>query len=337
MINLIKKLLKIRIINFMVVGGLGFCLSMIVYYPLTLLLKTHVSILGQSFYLPATLISIPCAISFNYWMNKKWTYKNFTTKAVSYGRYLVMGLATAVLDVVLLFVFVQYVHIFYMLAYVLATIIMFLCRYFISNVWIWNTNKKVSKVAYDWNAYYNGNIIQKWWKREIVKYTIEMSGGNPILDVGCGTSPLLSLLKAEQKFGVDVNNNKVMFMQKKDPSSRYTHYQGFRLPFVDNRFDTVICNEVIEHHHKPNELVKELSRVTVSGGIVIISTPDYSTFLWNIVEFAYGIVMKAGYKLEHKSKFTKTSLESLANAYRLELESYKKVAGCDLVCKFRKI
>jgi putative flippase GtrA len=147
MINLIKKLLKIRIINFMLVGGIGFCVSMAVYYPLTILLKDNLSILGQQFYLPATLISIPCALSCNYYLNKKYTYKNVQAKQLSYGRYLVMGGITAIGDVFVLFLLVQFGHLFYMVATVIATLLMFLSRYFIANAWIWNTKKNKNKTT----------------------------------------------------------------------------------------------------------------------------------------------------------------------------------------------
>jgi dolichol-phosphate mannosyltransferase len=136
-LNLIKRLFKIRIVNFMFVGGLGFLVNMAVYYPVTYWLQTQTTILGQQFYLPATLISLPCSISFNYWMNKKWTFKDKKSSSLSYGQYLVMGLATSVLDVVLLFLLVHFGHLFYMVAFILATIVMFLSRYFISNFWIW--------------------------------------------------------------------------------------------------------------------------------------------------------------------------------------------------------
>jgi len=39
---------------------------------------------------------------------------------------------------------------------------------------------------YDWRAYYNGNPIQKYWKRQISQKAIAMIGvDNPVLEVGC--------------------------------------------------------------------------------------------------------------------------------------------------------
>ena len=144
MINLWKRMWKIRIFNFMFVGSCGFLLNLCIYYPLTVLIHNKITFLNQVFYLPALLITAPITIAFNYWMNKKWTFKDSTTKSLSLGRYELMGLSTMIFDLFIIFVLVQYGHIFYLVAMVLATIIMFLMRYFIANKWIWKTEKVIA-------------------------------------------------------------------------------------------------------------------------------------------------------------------------------------------------
>ena len=144
MINLWKRMWKIRIFNFMFVGSCGFLLNLCIYYPLTVLIHNKITFLNQIFYLPALLITAPITIAFNYWMNKKWTFKDSTTKSLSLGRYELMGLSTMIFDLFIIFFLVQYGHIFYLVAMVLATIIMFLMRYFIANKWIWKTEKVIA-------------------------------------------------------------------------------------------------------------------------------------------------------------------------------------------------
>ena len=138
------KLWKIRIFNFMFVGGCGFCLNLVIYYPLTLLIHDKVAFLDQVFYLPALLITAPIVIAFNYWMNKKWTFRGEETKSLSLGRYETMGLSTMAFDLVIIFLIVHYGHVFYLVSMVMATIIMFLMRYFIANRWIWKTQVKTN-------------------------------------------------------------------------------------------------------------------------------------------------------------------------------------------------
>ena len=86
MLNLIKRLLKIRLINFMVVGSIGGLISFAVYYPLTFYFKSSVLFLGQIFYLPAVIPSTIAGVTFNYYLNKKWTYGDCKTKSMSLSK-----------------------------------------------------------------------------------------------------------------------------------------------------------------------------------------------------------------------------------------------------------
>lgn len=54
----------------------------------------------------------------------------------------------------------------------------------------------------------------------------------------------------------------------------------YKLPFADQEFDTVLCFETIEHLSEPEQFVRELGRVTKSGGAMILTTPNV---LWEPV------------------------------------------------------
>jgi SAM-dependent methyltransferase len=51
----------------------------------------------------------------------------------------------------------------------------------------------------------------------------------------------------------------------------------FRLPFPDNRFDRVICSEVMEHVHDYGAAIRELTRVLRPGGSMGITIPTATT------------------------------------------------------------
>jgi SAM-dependent methyltransferase len=55
---------------------------------------------------------------------------------------------------------------------------------------------------------------------------------------------------------------------------------GYEFPFGDDVFDTVLCFETIEHFPDPEQLLKELGRVTQPGGTLILTTPNV---LWEPV------------------------------------------------------
>jgi SAM-dependent methyltransferase len=50
-------------------------------------------------------------------------------------------------------------------------------------------------------------------------------------------------------------------------------YDGTRLPFDSESFDTVLSVQVLEHTPKPNELLAEMARVLKPDGILILSAP----------------------------------------------------------------
>jgi SAM-dependent methyltransferase len=51
----------------------------------------------------------------------------------------------------------------------------------------------------------------------------------------------------------------------------------FRLPFPDARFDRVICSEVMEHVHRPEDALRELVRVLAPGGRIAVTVPTATT------------------------------------------------------------
>lgn len=197
---------------------------------------------------------------------------------------------------------------------------------------------KSQQADYDWYSFYHGNPIQKWWKHQIAAYiTVMAEGNNPILDVGCGSSPLLSTLSSKEKYGVDLNINKINFLKKIDQTTDYRVGDGANLPqhWADT-FSVVICSEVIEHHPFPQLLMKELARVTKQNGYVILATPDFSSPTWNVIEIIYGLLMRTGYDLEHGTKFTESSIKALAETCKLKHIETKSVIHADMVMKFQK-
>jgi putative flippase GtrA len=122
----------------MVVGSIGGLISFVVYYPLTFYFKNSVHFLGQNFYLPAVIPSTIAGVTFNYYLNKKWTYGNCKTKSMSLARYEVVGLSTACLDIFALFLLVHYGHVYYLIAPVIAVLCMFIIRYFLVNKLVWS-------------------------------------------------------------------------------------------------------------------------------------------------------------------------------------------------------
>jgi len=112
--------------------------------------------------------------------------------------------------------------------------------------------------------------IYKDIKREIPAYK-----GN-VLDVGCGQSPYRFLLdeKAVTYSGIDI-----LDAEKFDYNNSETiHFNGEDIPFEDNKFDHVICTEVLEHVFGYQQLVDEMYRVMKPGATGIVTIPWSARF-----------------------------------------------------------
>ena len=86
-----------------------------------------------------------------------------------------------------------------------------------------------------------------------------------LLDLGCGAQPYRDgFNRVERYIGLDL-----------PPNMRVDVYgDGIALPFREAMFDTVLCNEVLEHVAEPARLMAEAARVLRSGGVLLLTTPQ---------------------------------------------------------------
>ena len=129
---------KFRILNFMLVGGIGYAINMLTYWLLTPVFKTEVRFLGQHFYLPPFVISSLLAIVSNYELNKVWTFKGWKEQRLGILRYMSMALVTLSIDIVLLYALVDYFKLSPVPAAAIAILIVFIVRYAIARRWVWS-------------------------------------------------------------------------------------------------------------------------------------------------------------------------------------------------------
>ena len=87
--------------------------------------------------------------------------------------------------------------------------------------------------------------------------------GLRVLDVGCGVKPYYPFFAAHaaEYVGVDLNNPAAELQGSAES-----------LPAADGSYDVVLCNQLLEHAEDPGAVVRELHRVTASGGRVLAST-----------------------------------------------------------------
>lgn len=102
-------------------------------------------------------------------------------------------------------------------------------------------------------------------KSELPKYK-----GN-VLDIGCGQSPYRFLLDESKTryFGVDIVDADKFDYENSD----VTPFNGKDIPFENDKFDAVICTEVLEHVEYYQYLIDEMYRVMKPGAKGIVTIP----------------------------------------------------------------
>ncbi|MBF0362120.1 MAG: class I SAM-dependent methyltransferase [Oligoflexia bacterium] len=103
-----------------------------------------------------------------------------------------------------------------------------------------------------------------------VKKEVSVYKGH-VLDVGCGKSPYKFLLNTSQikYFGIDIVD-----AQKFDYSNHdIISFNGEDIPFDKEKFDGVICTDVLEHVQNYQKITDEIYRIMKFGAKGIITIP----------------------------------------------------------------
>lgn len=157
-----------------------------------------------------------------------------------------------------------------------------------------------------------------------------------LLDVGCGTGEMLKLLNyinpQMELTGIDISA-KMLEKAKFKLNGKACLILGDaeKLPFKDNSFDVVICNDSFHHYPSPISVLCEFYRVLKPGGFLLIS--DYCICfplrqLMNIfIRFSHDGDVRIYSRKEFLKMLSKVSFENA---------SYEKinVTGCIITaCK----
>ena len=137
-----------------------------------------------------------------------------------------------------------------------------------------------------------------------------------LLDFGCGNKPYESLFNVTEYVGLDIVESGYP-----DEKSAEVFYDGKKIPFNDNTFDSVLASEVFEHIFNPDEALLELNRVLKKGGNILITVP----FVWFEHEIPYDFARYTSFGIEHllrkngfqivKTEKTTNYLESLIQLF----------------------
>lgn len=121
----------------------------------------------------------------------------------------------------------------------------------------------------------------------MTRYSKSLSG--VLLDVGCGTKPYQSLFYVEEYVGLDIDNE----ITRQRGFADY-FYDGQSFPFPDEKFNAVLCNQVLEHVFNPDQFLGEINRVMVPSAKMVLTVP----FVWDEHEQPYDYARYSSFGLK---------------------------------------
>jgi SAM-dependent methyltransferase len=153
-----------------------------------------------------------------------------------------------------------------------------------------------------------------WWegRRQILRQALARKSNPRILDIGCGTGETMTFLEQwlvdPFVYGVD-NSQQATAYARARGHDNVLQGDAFALPFEDGFFDNVLLLDVMEHIENDMALLVEVSRVTHSGGKIIITVPALE-FLWSNHDLGQG----------HFRRYTRGKLIELAKMAGLKIQ-----------------
>lgn len=109
------------------------------------------------------------------------------------------------------------------------------------------------------------------------KVALDMIKKGKVLDVGSGDGLFMEMLKQKNIIskGVDFSEEGVKKGKEKNLDVSLCDFSVEKLPFSDSEFDHVVALDVLEHLYFPEDLLKEMVRVSKKN--IIIGVPNFNS------------------------------------------------------------
>jgi SAM-dependent methyltransferase len=124
-------------------------------------------------------------------------------------------------------------------------------------------------VSYEFNPgiTYPAYLTRNRLLNAIASYSYKLKG--VMLDFGCGSKPYKTLFNVEKYIGLDFENPGHLHINEQID----VFYDGKKIPFENEYFDSVFSSEVFEHVFNLDEILKEINRVMKPGALMLITCP----------------------------------------------------------------
>jgi len=148
------------------------------------------------------------------------------------------------------------------------------------------------------------------YRRQLAHYfNLMIPPGASLLEVGCGSGELLSLLKAGQRTGVDLSAVQLEAARKRIPEATFVQASGEELDLGERVFDIIVLSDTLNHAADVQQLLSRLLRHSHEGTRLLINCHNT---LWRPL-LGLATLLGARRKGPESSWLSRQDLLSLAN------------------------
>jgi len=117
-----------------------------------------------------------------------------------------------------------------------------------------------------------------------VRTALDLSAGLTVVDLGCGPgTDLIAMAEGVgsngRVIGVDFDERMVLVARDAVADRQnieVLHAAAQQLPFVAGSLDRVRTDRALQHMSEPEQVLAEIARVLVPGGLLVVAEPDWS-------------------------------------------------------------
>ena len=191
-------------------------------------------------------------------------------------------------------------------------------------------NKGPIAYMFNPNVTFPAYLVRNRLLKGVTKYAGQLQG--TLLDFGCGSKPYKSLINVENYIGLDFDG------QGHDHTNEQidVFYDGKKIPFENEYFDSVFTSEVFEHVFNLEEVLQEIHRVMKKGGLILITCPFAICEHEVPNDFARYSIYAMRYLME-KNGFEIVAQEKLGNTVEVVVQLWISYIHSHIAPMLRKI
>ena len=161
------------------------------------------------------------------------------------------------------------------------------------------------------------NIFQKR-----VNLISQLQKPGKVLEVGCSTGLLLSLLKKKgwEVEGVELSKKAAEVARSRGIDAVVGTFEEFK---TKNKYNLIIFNHVLEHLENPQDILEKAKFLLFSRGLILISLPNFDSFSASIQKGAWPLLLPE----EHLWHFTPKSMRILLTKLGLKTIYEEEISG----------